>query len=92
MIKLTPNNIQQDLSCSQLSRQGGHRFAPNVLCFPHGLYYGRVSERDVESILVTYKKGELHLENYRGRYCYEKPAQVAEYFLYRQVQTRDLDT
>ena len=75
----------------QSSHIGGHRFAPNVLCFPHGLSYGRVTDRKVETIIQTYGKGKLYLENYRGRTCYDKSIQAAEYFLYQQGQTRDLD-
>lgn len=75
----------------QSTHMGGHRFAPNVLCFPHGICYGRVTGREVRSVVKSYRKGEIYIENYRGRTCYEKYIQAAEYFLYQQGGTRDLD-
>ncbi|HLE15865.1 MAG TPA: sucrase ferredoxin [Anaerolineales bacterium] len=60
---------------------GGHRFAANLLCFPHGLLYGRVIPADAGEIVRTYQAGSIVLEKFRGRVCLPEPAQAAEYFL-----------
>ncbi len=65
----------------QCSHIGGDRFAANVICFPHGIYYGHVTPEDVGPILDTYRRGEIYLKNYRGRCCYPRVAQIAEYFI-----------
>lgn len=60
------------------SHVGGHRFAANVLQFPQGIYYGRMTPDDAESLLRAGSEGELLLDHYRGRACYEKYVQAAE--------------
>ncbi|MBI4228463.1 MAG: hypothetical protein HY693_01950 [Deltaproteobacteria bacterium] len=65
----------------QTTHLGGHRFAANVLCLPHGIYYGRVRESNVQSLLNEYQKQLINLENYRGCSSYSKDVQAAEYFL-----------
>jgi len=69
----------------QSSHVGGHRFAPNLLCFPHGLYYGRVSPEGAPALLEAYRQGRLDPTYYRGRAAYPAPAQAGEYFLRRQT-------
>lgn len=65
----------------QCTHVGGHRFAANLLCLPHGIYYGRVREYDVGGLIGDYKNGHINLKKYRGRSCYSPDAQAAEYFL-----------
>jgi hypothetical protein len=65
----------------QCSHVGGDRFAANVVCFPHGIYYGRVLPDDVPLIVQAYSRGQIYLKNYRGRSCHPRAAQIAEYFL-----------
>jgi hypothetical protein len=65
----------------QCTHLGGHRFAANILCLPHGVYYGRVREESVTSLINEYQNNFVNLENYRGRSCYSNEAQAAEYFL-----------
>ncbi len=60
---------------------GGHRFAPNVIVLPHGIFYGRVAVEDAQRVLEDYRQGHLTLDRLRGRACYPPEAQVAEYFL-----------
>lgn len=66
------------------SHIGGDRFAANVICFPHGIYYGRVAPDEVEQLVRLYRRGELAIGNLRGRSCYPFPLQAAECFLRRQ--------
>jgi hypothetical protein len=65
----------------QSSHVGGDRFAANLVCFPHGLFFGRVSEAEVGQVAGEYRNGRIFLDNYRGRACYSRNAQVGEFFV-----------
>lgn len=75
----------------QVSHVGGHRFAANLVCLPHGLLYGRVNPEIGVSILESYKRGHVHLSNLRGRTSYSKIAQAAEYYLWKQNDDTRVD-
>ncbi len=62
----------------QSTHVGGDRFAGNVVCFPEGVYYGRVESEDVEALVEAHSSGEILLERYRGRSCYPFAVQAAE--------------
>ncbi len=68
----------------QCSHIGGDRFAGNLICLPHGLYYGHVSTENVKDIVDAYVRGEIWLPKFRGRSCYPVAAQVAEYFVRKE--------
>lgn len=76
----------------QSSHVGGHRFAANLVCFPHGLYFGRLTPGKVKQVLDRYRQGEIHLDFYRGRACYPEEVQAAEYHLRRETGELGLDT
>jgi hypothetical protein len=57
---------------------GGDRFAGNLVCFPHGLYFGRVSPIDARGVADAYVRGEISLDHYRGRSAYSPAVQAAE--------------
>ena len=65
----------------QTSHVGGHRFAPNLVCFPHGLYYGRADHHQAQNLMDKYQQNQIQLENYRGRSSYPPEVQAAEYYL-----------
>lgn len=67
----------------EMSHVGGHRFAPNVLCLPQGVLYGRVGVEQAGQLLEHCQEGKLLLENLRGRLGYPETVQAAEYFLRR---------
>jgi hypothetical protein len=69
----------------ECSHIGGDRFAANVVCFPHGIYYGRVSPADVTALMEGYRSERLSLDHYRGRCCYPFALQAAEYFVRREL-------
>jgi hypothetical protein len=75
----------------QSSHMGGHRFAANMICLPHGIIYGRLTPDRAESIIDAYRAGRLVSEHYRGRACYPKVAQAAEYFLRAETGITELD-
>ena len=65
---------------------GGHRFAGTFVCLPHGLYYGRIRVGEAaEKIMEDYRCGQINLRSLRGRTCYDKDVQAAEYFLRRET-------
>ncbi|MBW3590449.1 MAG: hypothetical protein KY393_01130 [Actinobacteria bacterium] len=73
------------------SHQGGHRFAANLACFPHGVFYGRVKPEEVEELLAAHAKGVISLSHYRGRSAFSRAAQAADHFLRSRLGVRGLD-
>jgi hypothetical protein len=63
--------------CSHL---GGDRFAGTMVLFPHGLYYGRADDGDVENVAAAYLDGRVVEEFYRGRSSLTHPVQAAQHF------------
>jgi hypothetical protein len=68
----------------QCSHVGGHRFAANLLCLPHGLMYGRVRTESAPAIIDADRNGQIYLPNLRGRVCDRPVVQVTEYLLRQQ--------
>jgi hypothetical protein len=62
----------------QTTHVGGDRFAGNLVCLPHGLYYGRVGRAEAATLLDEHLEGRIQLERYRGRSAYSFPVQAAE--------------
>lgn len=75
----------------QSSHVSGHRFAANIVCFPHGVYYGRVFPADLEKLATAYRAGHVNPAFYRGRAGDTIPAQAAEYFVRRETGLTALD-
>ena len=73
------------------SHYGGDRFAGNLVCLPHGLYFGRLSPEDANRVVDAYERGVVDLDNYRGRAGEPFAAQAAEYFLRRQEEILGVD-
>ena len=69
---------QRVWECSHI---GGDRFAGNLVCFPHGLYFGHVAPGDGPRVARRYEEGLIDLDHYRGRSCHPFVVQAAEYFL-----------
>jgi hypothetical protein len=63
------------------SHFGGDRFAGNLVCLPHGLYFGRLSPDDALRVVTDYEGGTVALDHYRGRAGEPFAAQAAEHFL-----------
>jgi hypothetical protein len=80
-----------DSAVWQVSHVGGHRFAANVITVPQGVYYGRVDAEQATPLLHAHRAGELYLPTYRGRACYARPVQAAEYFLRAETGLTALD-
>lgn len=69
------------ISVWQSSHLGGHRFAPNVVAFPEGIYYGRLQPEQALALRQAHLRGEIDLDHLRGRACYPKIVQAAEALL-----------
>jgi hypothetical protein len=74
-------HARNDGSTWESSHYGGDRFAGNLVCLPHGLYYGRLSPADAVAAVEGYETGTVDLEHYRGRAGEPFAAQAAEHFL-----------
>jgi hypothetical protein len=75
----------------QSSHVGGDRFAANLVCFPHGLFYAHLTGETGRRVAAEYAAGRLLLDKYRGRACYGHPAQAAEFFTREETGLSGLD-
>ena len=86
----------------QTTHLGGHRFAPTLMAFPAGNGYGRLNPGEVDAFLASQQRGDIDLDIWRGRTCYDAVTQTADYFLRqltgqrhinrcRHLATRELD-
>ncbi|HZH30104.1 MAG TPA: sucrase ferredoxin [Pyrinomonadaceae bacterium] len=75
----------------QSSHVGGDRFAANLVCFPHGLFYAHVTPEAGRRIIAQYERRQLLLEGYRGRACYSYAVQAAEFFVRTETGLAALD-
>jgi hypothetical protein len=74
----------------QCSHMGGDRFAANLLCLPHGLYYGRVEKEDLPPLLDQFHHEKIYFDKYRGRTCYNMLVQAADYLLRSQTGIKEI--
>lgn len=58
---------------------GGDRFAANLVAFPDGLYFGRVTAEAARRVVEGYEEGRVALDHYRGRSAFPSPVQAAEH-------------
>lgn len=82
MTALAADHAERTWECSHL---GGHRFAGNLVCLPHGLLYGRVGPADGPRLADAYLAGRLDPSRLRGRSAWPPPAQVAEGILRQRL-------
>ena len=65
----------------QSSHVGGDRFAGNLVCFPHGLFYAHADADSARRVVEAYRAGRVVTREFRGRACYSHFIQAAEYFV-----------
>jgi hypothetical protein len=75
----------------QSSHVGGDRFAANLVCFPHGLFYAHATTESGCAIIDEYGRRRLVLDKYRGRACYSHPTQAAEFFIRAETGITGID-
>ncbi|HEX8719014.1 MAG TPA: sucrase ferredoxin [Pyrinomonadaceae bacterium] len=77
-------NALRDSLCEavwQSSHVGGDRFAGNLVCFPHGLFYAHATPEGALRAAEAYADGRVLGEKFRGRACYSHFIQAAEGFV-----------
>ncbi|TDC56087.1 sucrase ferredoxin [Actinomadura sp. KC345] len=70
---------------------GGDRFAANLVCLPHGIYYGELGEAQAVTAVDAYLRGEVVLDRLRGRAGTPEAAQAAEHFVRAHTGRLGLD-
>jgi len=70
---------------------GGDSYSANMVCLPHGLYYGDLAVADGLVAAGRYLRGEVWLKRYRGRAGLTRPAQAAEHFLRARTGISSVD-
>ncbi len=75
----------------QSSHVGGDRFAGNLVCLPHGIYYGRVGRGDAVGVLDAHLEGWIAMGRYRGRSAHPFAAQAAERDVREATGLRGID-
>ncbi len=82
----TALRAEADAAVWQTTHLGGHRFAPTMVCLPEGVCYGRLEAGEAAMLVRAHRRGRIHrLDRYRGRTCYTRPVQAAEYYLRRET-------
>jgi (2Fe-2S) ferredoxin len=75
----------------ETSHIGGHRFAPNLVCLPEGLVYGRLDADAAGRVVAAHRDGRIVLEHFRGRAALEPAAQAADFFARRETGRLRID-
>jgi (2Fe-2S) ferredoxin len=75
----------------ETSHIGGHRFAPNLVCLPEGLVYGRLDAEAARRVITAHQDGRIVLEHFRGRAALEPAAQAADFFARRETGRLGID-
>jgi hypothetical protein len=70
---------------------GGHRFAPTLGCFPHGLMYGRMSVGQSLEVADAYRAGRIVAAHFRGRSTFSAAAQAADAWLREHLDRWQID-
>jgi hypothetical protein len=82
---------QDRRSVWECSHVGGDRFAGNLVCLPHGLYFGRLGPNEAASVVDAYERGRIAVEFYRGRAGDPFVVQAADCLLRAETGLRRLD-
>lgn len=75
----------------QSSHVGGDRFAANLVCFPHGLFYAHMTGDAARGVTREYERARMVLDKFRGRACFSYPVQAAEFFIRGETGLTGLD-
>ncbi|MEO1297299.1 MAG: sucrase ferredoxin [Cyanobacteria bacterium J06636_16] len=76
--------LTQHIQPWQISHIGGHRFAPTLIDFPQGRYYGNLNEDSLQGLLKQRGAIAPLLSTYRGWSLLPKPVQLLEAELFRR--------
>ncbi|ESA37011.1 sucraseferredoxin family protein [Leptolyngbya sp. Heron Island J] len=78
--------LTQQVHPWQISHIGGHRFAPTLIDFPQGRYYGNLNQDALHRLLTQQGDIEPLLSTYRGWSLLPKPLQILEAELFKHYQ------
>jgi hypothetical protein len=74
----------------ETSHVGGDRYAANLVCLPHGIFYGSMSQAAAIAAANAYRSGEVILDRFRGRAGIPEPLQAVEHFARAHTGERTL--
>ncbi len=77
-------SLNQSVRVWEVSHIGGHRFAPTLIDFPSGRYYGKISTSELSHILQQIDNYEVFSHVYRGWGILPRTAQILEQHLILQ--------
>lgn len=75
----------------ECSHIGGDRFAGNVVCFPAGVYFGRLDRDTAPVVIAGLLDGRVDLGHYRGRTSHPFAVQAAETWVRRRLKLDGID-
>ncbi|MDQ4133463.1 MAG: sucrase ferredoxin [Actinomycetota bacterium] len=75
----------------ECSHVGGDRFAGNLVCLPHGFYFGGLGPTEAATVVEGYQRGVVELDWFRGTAGDPYVVQAAEYFVRRQEDLHGVD-
>jgi hypothetical protein len=87
-LALVEEFADESWECSHI---GGDRFAGNVVCFPHGVYFGWLEPDEVAATVRRYAQGAIDLDHYRGRASWSTDIQAAEHFLRTELELTGIE-
>ncbi|MES1910306.1 MAG: hypothetical protein MHM6MM_002924 [Cercozoa sp. M6MM] len=61
------NDVAEDTMVLATSHVGGHKYAPCILTYPSGNWYGLVEPQELPELLTTEAKGGTYWHKWRGR-------------------------
>jgi hypothetical protein len=70
---------------------GGDRYAANLVCLPHGVYYGDLGLDEATAAVEAYLRGAVVLDRLRGRAGLPEPAQAAEHHVRAHTGILEID-
>ncbi|WP_019631508.1 sucrase ferredoxin [Actinomadura atramentaria] len=70
---------------------GGDRYAANLVCLPHALFYGDLGASEAVAAVRAYLDGEVVLDRLRGRAGRPEAVQAAEHFVRARTGVLGID-
>jgi len=70
---------EREIDIWQINHLGGDRFAANIIMFPEGHFFGRVSPRNLQEILEAADRKRVYIPLWRGRCSAPHLVQAAQH-------------
>ncbi|WP_024794692.1 sucrase ferredoxin [Tomitella biformata] len=75
----------------ECTHTGGDRFAANMVVYPQGLFFSRLSASTAQEAIAAHRAGDLALPHFRGRSALPMPAQAAEHVVRERTGIARID-